>query len=112
MTDRNWADRRLTLHATELVKRKAPVVLAGDYNVIPTDIDVYKPKRWVDDALFCPESRAAYHQLVEQGWTDSVRKLHPKERTYTFWDCFRNAFDRHLASASITYCRTRLSLFD
>jgi exodeoxyribonuclease-3 len=69
-------------------------VLAGDYNVIPTDIDVYKPERWVDDALFRPESRAAYHQLIEQGWTDSVRKLHPKERIYTFWDYFRNSFGR------------------
>jgi exodeoxyribonuclease-3 len=76
------------------VKRTAPVVLAGDYNVIPTDIDVYKPERWVDDALFRPESRAAYQHLVEQGWTDSVRKLHPKERIYTFWDYFRNAFAR------------------
>ena len=63
-------------------------------NVIPTDIDVYKPERWVDDALFRPESRAAYHQLIEQGWTDSVRKLHPKERIYTFWDYFRNSFGR------------------
>lgn len=88
-----WFER-LTLRAAELVKRTAPVVLAGDYNVIPTDIDVYKPERWVDDALFRPESRKAYHQLVEQGWTDSVRKLHPKERVYTFWDYFRNAFGR------------------
>jgi exodeoxyribonuclease III len=60
------------------------VVLAGDYNVIPTDIDVYKPERWVDDALFRPKSRAAYRQLVQQGWTDSVRKLHPTERIYTY----------------------------
>jgi exodeoxyribonuclease III len=88
-----WFER-LTRHAAGLVKRKGPVVLAGDYNVIPTDIDVYKPERWVDDALFRPESRAAYRQLVQQGWTDSVRKLHPTERIYTFWDYFRNSFDR------------------
>ena len=88
-----WFER-LRLRAADLVRRKTPVVLAGDYNVIPTDIDVYKPERWVDDALFRPESRAAYHQLIEQGWTDSVRKLHPKERIYTFWDYFRNSFGR------------------
>jgi len=88
-----WFER-LMLRAADLVRRKTPVVLAGDYNVIPTDIDVYKPERWVDDALFRPESRAAYHQLIEQGWTDSVRKLHPKERIYTFWDYFRNSFGR------------------
>jgi exodeoxyribonuclease-3 len=69
-------------------------VLAGDYNVIPTDIDVYKPERWVDDALFRPEVRAAYQRLLEQGWTDAVRALHPGERIYTFWDYFRNAYGR------------------
>ena len=88
-----WFER-LMLRAADLVRRKTAVVLAGDYNVIPTDIDVYKPERWVDDALFRPESRAAYQKLVEQGWTDSLRKLHPKERIYTFWDYFRNSFGR------------------
>jgi exodeoxyribonuclease-3 len=76
------------------VRRPSPVVLAGDYNVMPTDIDVYKPERWVDDALFRPETRAAYHRLLEQGWTDAVRALHPGERIYTFWDYFRNAYGR------------------
>jgi exodeoxyribonuclease-3 len=70
------------------------VVLAGDYNVMPTELDVYKPERWVDDALFRPEVRAAFKNLVAQGWTDSLRKLHPDERIYTFWDYFRNAFGR------------------
>ncbi len=70
------------------------MVLAGDYNVIPTEIDVYKPERWVDDALFRPETRAAYHRLLELGWTDAVRALHPGERIYTFWDYFRNAYGR------------------
>ena len=70
------------------------VVLAGDYNVMPTELDVYKPERWVDDALFRPEVRAAFHDLVAQGWTDAIRRLHPDERIYTFWDYFRNAWRR------------------
>jgi len=70
-------------------------VLAGDYNVMPTDLDVYKPERWVDDALFRPESRAAFQKLAKQGWTDAVRTLHPGERIYTFWDYFRNAWPRN-----------------
>ena len=71
-----------------------PVVLAGDYNVMPTELDVYKPERWVDDALFRPEVRAAFARLVAQGWTDALRTLHPDERIYTFWDYFRNAYGR------------------
>jgi exodeoxyribonuclease-3 len=86
--------QRLTLHAAGLVNIPAPVVLAGDYNVIPSDIDVYKPERWVDDALFRPEVRAAYHQILEQGWTDALRALRPGERIYTYWDYFRNAYGR------------------
>lgn len=88
-----WFER-FAIHAAGLVKRDTPVVLAGDYNVMPTDIDVYKPERWVDDALFRPEVRAAYHRLLEQGWTDALRTLHPGERIYTFWDYFRNAYGR------------------
>ena len=86
---------RLARYAAKLQKSKDPVVLAGDYNVMPTDIDVYKPERWVDDALFRPESRAAFRKLVTQGWTDAVRTLHPGERIYTFWDYFRNAWPRN-----------------
>jgi exodeoxyribonuclease-3 len=71
------------------------VVLAGDFNVMPTELDVYKPERWVDDALFRPESRAAFHRLVDQGWTDAIRHLHPGETIYTFWDYFRNAWGRN-----------------
>jgi exodeoxyribonuclease-3 len=70
------------------------VVLAGDYNVIPTDLDVYAPERWLDDALFRPEVREAYRHLLTQGWTDAVRRLHPGERIYTFWKYFRNAVAR------------------
>ena len=70
-------------------------MLAGDYNVIPTDLDVYNPDRWRDDALFLPEVREAFHELVAQGWTDALRTLHPKERIYTYWDYFRNAWGRN-----------------
>jgi exodeoxyribonuclease-3 len=62
---------------------------------MPTDLDVYKPERWVDDALFRPESRAAFHRLAGQGWTDAIRHLHPGERVYTFWDYFRDAWGRN-----------------
>lgn len=88
-----WFER-FANHAQELLASDLPVVLAGDYNVMPTDLDVYKPERWVDDALFRPEVRAAYRQIVGQGWTDALRKVHPGERVYTFWDYFRNAYAR------------------
>jgi exodeoxyribonuclease-3 len=80
--------------AAELAGLDAPVVLAGDYNVIPTDADAYKPERWLKDALFSPEAKAAFARLLDQGWTDALRKLHPKERVFTFWDYFRNAWPR------------------
>lgn len=83
-----------TAYAATLLARDVPVVLAGDYNVMPTELDVYKPERWVDDALFRPEVRAAFQQLVAQGWLDALRTMHPDERIYTFWDYFRNAFGR------------------
>jgi exodeoxyribonuclease-3 len=78
------AEITLTQHAESLLATAAPVVLAGDYNVMPTDLDVYKPERWLDDALFRPEVRDAFARLVARGWTDAVRKLHPGERIYTF----------------------------
>ena len=89
-----WFER-LTNHAKNLFAFDQPVVLAGDYNVIPTDLDAYKPERWVKDALFFPESRAAYQKLLDQGWTDAIRTLHPKDAIYTFWDYFRNAYARN-----------------
>jgi exodeoxyribonuclease III len=89
-----WFER-LTTHAAELLASGAPVLLAGDYNVMPTDLDVYKPERWLDDALFRPEVRDAFRQLVAQCWTDALRALHPDERIYTFWDYFRNAYGRN-----------------
>jgi exodeoxyribonuclease-3 len=89
-----WFER-LTAHAAGLLATGAPVILAGDYNVMPTDLDVYAPERWIDDALFRPEVREAYAKLVAQGWTDALRALHPDERIYTFWKYFRNAFARN-----------------
>jgi exodeoxyribonuclease-3 len=89
-----WIERFETL-AAELVGTKAPIVLAGDYNIIPTDVDVYKPERWLDDALFAPEAKAAYARILKQGWTDALRKLYPDEQVFTFWDYFRNAFARN-----------------
>src|SRR5882762_4201220 len=88
-----WFER-LTAHAAGLLASEKPVVLTGDYNVIPTELDVYKPERWLEDALFRPETRAAFKTLVAQGWTDAIRKLHPDEKIYTFWDYFRNAYGR------------------
>jgi exodeoxyribonuclease III len=88
-----WLER-LIARAEMLVTLDRPVVLAGDYNVIPTDEDVYKPERWKDDALMQPESREAFFRLLDLGWTDAIRTLHPHERIYTFWDYWRNAYAR------------------
>ena len=89
-----WFER-FTEHAAGLFARNMPVVLCGDYNVMPTELDVYKPERWVDDALFRPETRLAFKTLMDQGWTDALRKLYPNETIYTFWDYFRNAYARN-----------------
>jgi exodeoxyribonuclease III len=89
----HWFDR-LILRAAELLALDHPVVLAGDYNVMPTDLDVYAPERWRDDALFRPEVREAFDRLTAQGWLDALRTLHPGERIYTFWKFYRNAFAR------------------
>ena len=88
-----WLNRLLA-HAAELLLSGAPVVLAGDYNVIPTEADVYKPERWVDDALFRVEVREAFAHLLRHGWVDAVRSMHQGEQIYTFWDYFRNAYGR------------------
>jgi exodeoxyribonuclease-3 len=88
-----WLER-LTRHAAELVASDTPVILAGDYNVIPTEKDVYKPERWVDDALFRIETREAFARLIAQGWTDAIRFLHPNATIHTYWDFFRNAYER------------------
>ena len=89
-----WFER-LIKHAKGLFASGHPVVLAGDFNVVPTDFDIYDPKSWRKDALLQPESRAAYERLLSQGWVDSLRALHPEERIYTFWDYFRNHWARN-----------------
>jgi exodeoxyribonuclease-3 len=88
-----WLDR-LKEHAQDLLDTKLPAILIGDYNVIPTEQDVYKPERWAKDALFAPAARQKYKELVAQGWTDAIRKLYPDERIYTFWHYWRNSFQR------------------
>lgn len=90
----NWFTR-LQTHAAGMVKSRKPVLLTGDYNVMPTELDVYKPERWVEDALFRPEVREAFRLLIKQGWTDAIRSLYPDEIIYTFWDYFRNAYGRN-----------------
>lgn len=87
--------KRFSAHAKKLLAAGKPTILAGDYNVMPTELDVYKPERWVDDALFRIEVRDAYAKIVKQGWTDAIRARHPTARIYTFWDYFRNAYARN-----------------
>jgi exodeoxyribonuclease-3 len=86
--------QRLNTYAAELIDLDVPALLIGDYNVMPTDLDVYAPDRWRDDALFRPEVRKAYADLLAQGWTDAIRDLHPGERIYTFWKYWRKSFER------------------
>jgi len=86
--------QRLSDHAKDLVNRELPVILIGDYNVMPTELDTYKPEKYANNALFRPETRQAYKNLVAQGWTDAIRTLYPDERIYTFWDYLRDAFGR------------------
>ena len=85
--------KRLNAHVAELYTTGAPVVLAGDYNVVPTNLDIYPTKSWDRNALLQPQSRAAYRRLLAQGWTDAVRALHPKEPMYTFWDYMRKRWE-------------------
>jgi exodeoxyribonuclease-3 len=86
--------KRLLVKANKLVKLKIPVILMGDYNVVPTELDAYKPERWVNDAVFFPEARASYQRLLKQGWIDSIRVLYPDTKIFTYWDYFRNAYNR------------------
>ena len=87
-----WFER-LLLHAQPLHDESKPVVIAGDYNVVPTDFDIYNPRSWKKDALLQPESREAYRRLLDQGWVDAIRAKHPEERIYTFWDYFRQHWE-------------------
>jgi exodeoxyribonuclease III len=88
-----WFER-LTQRAQQLLDFKIPVIMVGDYNVMPTELDVYKPERWVKDALFRPEVRQAFANLCNQGWTDAIRTFYPDKVIYTFWDYFRDAYGR------------------
>ncbi len=81
-------------HAETLFASDAPVVLAGDFNVVPTDVDIYNPKSWLRDALLQPQTRACYQRLLAQGWIDALRATFPDERVYTFWDYFREHWKR------------------
>ena len=87
--------KRLAHHAKDLINLDLPVILIGDYNVMPTDLDTYKPEKYLENALFRPESRKAFKYLVDQGWTDAIRTLYPDERIYTFWDYLRDAYGRN-----------------
>ena len=89
----DWLDR-LCAHASDLLDSGVPALLIGDFNVIPTNEDVYKPERWKKDALFSPQAREKYEALIGQGWTDAIRTLHPGERIYTFWPYWRQSFER------------------
>src|SRR6516225_8901834 len=86
--------KRLRAHAAKLLKQDLPVVLAGDYNVAPTALDIYPTKSWDGNALIMPKSRAAFASLIDQGWLDGIRTLHPDAPMYTFWDYKRNRWPR------------------
>ena len=88
-----WLDR-LVAHAATLVAAGVPAVLAGDYNVVPTPGDMYASKSHDRNALVQPEARAAFRRLVDQGWTDSLRAMHPDQPMYTFWDYLRGGWGR------------------
>ena len=88
-----WFER-LIAHAASLLEARVPVVLAGDYNVVPTDLDIYPSKSWVKNALVQPRPREAFRRLLSQGWTDALRAMYPASRIYTFWDYMRDRWRR------------------
>ena len=88
-----WLDR-FREHGRELIANDVPALMIGDFNIIPTEFDVYKPERWTKDALFAPEARAKYAAILGDGWTDAIRTLHPDEKMFTFWHYWRNSFER------------------
>ncbi len=89
-----WFER-LIRHAATFCGGSEPALLAGDYNVVPTDFDIYNPRSWLKDALLQPESRECYRRLLAQGWTDAVRTRFPERRVYTFWDYFRQHWEKN-----------------
>lgn len=86
---------RLIEHAQTLLATGLSVMLVGDFNVMPTDLDTYKPEKYKNDALFRPEIKANYQSLLDQGWTDAIRTLYPKTAIYTYWDYLRKAYERN-----------------
>lgn len=88
-----WFDR-LTSHAADLLAQDVPVVLAGDYNLVPTDFDIHATRSYTDNALLQPAPRAAYAKLLASGWTDALRYLHPDDPVFTFWSYLRNRWPR------------------
>ena len=88
-----WFER-LIAHAQGLFRSEHPVIIAGDYNVVPTDFDIYDPRSWRKDALLQPETRACWERLLDQGWVDALRQLHPDQPVFTFWDYFRKHWER------------------
>jgi exodeoxyribonuclease-3 len=89
-----WFERLIN-HAATLCQSGEPVLLAGDYNVVPTDSDIYNPRSWLKDALLQPQTRECYRRLLAQGWTDGLRARFPHERVYTFWDYFRQHWEKN-----------------
>ena len=87
--------KQFTDHAKQLLALDIPVILAGDYNIIPTERDVYNPDRWRDDALFLPQVQKAYAALLKQGWHDAIGTIHSDKALYTFWDYLRHAWKRN-----------------
>jgi exodeoxyribonuclease-3 len=114
-----WMER-MRLHAAELLQNERPVVLAGDWNVVPEDRDVFSASRMAHDALLQPESRAAWRRILHQGWTDALRALHPDEpKLYTFWDYTAGCWQRdagfridHLLLSPVAADRLRASGVD
>ena len=87
--------KRLKKRAGQLTKMELPAILIGDFNIIPTPFDVYKPEKWENDALFRKEARKAFQELEKKGWTDALRKIYPDEQIFTFWDYLYHAYDRN-----------------
>lgn len=87
--------RRLKKRANELIKMELPAILIGDFNIIPEEIDVYKPEKWIDDALFRKEVRKSFADLQKKGWIDSLRILNPGKQIFTFWDYMYHSYDRN-----------------
>ncbi|MDX2024518.1 MAG: exodeoxyribonuclease III [Deltaproteobacteria bacterium] len=89
-----WFER-FNRHAQALIDTRHPVALVGDYNVVPTDFDIYNTRSWSKNALLQPQSRAMFSTLLSQGWCDAIRAVYPRESVYTFWDYLRGAWERN-----------------